>query len=80
MEVGAASRCSRKRLDKRMEAYERKEVENVAQDAQEIIEGVEKWHERGMEQESNGPEGMRQENIDRGEVSSYDEITGAPID
>ena len=80
MEVGAASRCSRKRLDKRMEAYERKEVEGVAQDAQEIIEGVGKWNERGMEQESNRLEGMRQENIDRGEVSSYDEITGAPID
>lgn len=60
-----------------MEAYERKEVENVAQDAQEIIEGVGKWNERGMEQESNGLEGMSQENIDRGEVSRYDEIEGS---
>ena len=68
---------SRKRLDRRMEAYERKEVEGVAQDAQEIIEGVGKWNERGMEQESNGQGGMRQENIDRGEVSRYDEIGGS---
>ena len=93
MEVGAASRClrnveegevkspegrrdfkyledkretslSRKRLDRRMEAYERKEVE-----APMATRGI------GQEPMPNGP--VRQENIDRGGVSRYDEIGGS---
>ena len=64
---------SRKRLDRRMEAYERKEVEvpragDMQRQAptQEVPE---------MQPMPNGP--MRQENIDRGEVSRYDEIGGS---
>ncbi len=63
---------SRKRLDRRMEAYERKEVEvpragDMQRQAptQEVPE---------MQPMPNGP--VRQENIDRGEVSRYDEIGG----
>ena len=57
MALGAASRCSRKRLDRRMEEYERKEAPRA-------IRGI------GQEPMPNGP--MRQGNIDRGEVSRYD--------
>ena len=66
---------SRKRLDRRMEAYERKEVEApMAGDMQRQAPTQEVPEMQPM---PNGP--VRQENIDRGGEGRYDEIRGSDV-